>query len=228
MPHRPWSAPELIEPRVFVGRMWSALNAANYPETVQWAERTIVGEPHWVELAHRDTRQNVVDVGNLIFDPWGRTSPGNSGVLHDAIGKYRLLNEVGAAMAGAIIANYRMSRQAPAADDSYAPQRYKEAVKSWMRRMILEASLHQVAVTKLDETTGEMESIYGYWNAIVSWLYYPEVMTDGPGLNALMKEVLEQLRVEGLQERKDYYLPSPSGVHLVEGDETPPAWPQRT
>ena len=212
----PKGAPSIVEARAYNDKMWKAFNRRDFREAIRWAEKSAVGEPTWVTQAKTQNALKAKAVGGLIAYPWGTTHADNANPLHNAIGKYRLLNEVGAAMAGAAMANYRLSQQPADVGDPDASRRYRDAVKSWLRRMILEDSLHQVAVTTSDKNAvGQRDLIYGYWNAIVSWLYYPEVMSDGTGLHQLITEVLQQIRDEGLLEGKNYFLPSPSGVAVV-------------
>lgn len=158
---------QIVEPRTYNNKMWQALDAAYaaragaeeekaqrlFREAIKWAS-VVVDNPVWAALAKRDNEQKMKDIGGIIYYPWGAFYPENNHPLHDAIQKYPLLNETGAAMWGLATAYFEL-------DDF-------ETSKKWIERLITLYPLHQIA--KSETPIGSRDKlITGYWNALISW-----------------------------------------------------------
>lgn len=148
------STPSLVEPGAYNAKMWDAFNRGDYQEVIKWAQK-LIAESEWVRLAKRDNDKKLEEVGGLIDYPWGRTFPNNENYLHDAVWRYPLLNEIAVAMWGSAAANFKLGN--------------KEEAKGWIKRIIEEVPLHQIAAVRYNPDTKKMDLVQGYWNALISW-----------------------------------------------------------
>lgn len=182
---------QIVEPMVFNKKMWTAIEAGSFEkrlgnedkakyhfeEAIRWAER-VTNNLTWVKLAKRDNIQKQKDFGGLPFYPWGDTYPNNDHPLHVAIWKYPLLNEVGVAMWGLATANYELGNN--------------ERAKYWIRRIIEEVPLHQIADTITETNGGKSNIIQGYWNAIISWEFNPARSVRDKEMGYIYREVIQE------------------------------------
>jgi hypothetical protein len=208
----PGATLEITEPGIFIERMWRSLNRRDYPEAIRWAERVVLGEPDWVQLARKENAAKAQEIGDIVAYAWGRTSADNENPVHYLIWKYPMLNEVGAAMAGAAIAHFRLYRTALKTGESREADLHRAAVKAWLRRMILEVPLHQIAASVYNPATRKYDLITGYWNFIASWLYRPEMVQFGDEANPLVVEVIRELQEQGAP----VTLPTMTGAQVPE------------
>ena len=157
---------QIREPGMFNKNMWEAFSRGYFAKksgdlkTAEkyflqarfWAEQ-VVSNDEWMILAKRDNDQKKKEFGGLISYPWGVTYKHNDSPLHDAIWRYPLLNEMGAAMWGLVTAYFELG--------DYIQAKY------WISRIIDDVSLHQIP----DVVQGQHEAklIKGYWNALVTW-----------------------------------------------------------
>lgn len=175
----PKSAAFIAEPGEYNRRMFEAFSRGDYEEAIRWARRILVDEPDWVRLARRDQRQKAQEVGGLLWYPWGTTFPYNDHPLHEAIVRYPLLNEVGAAMWGLAASHFELGNH--------------ERAKDWIRHMIEEVPLHQIADTVYDPDTGQRILVQGYWNALVSLESNPGNIPLDARMGKLYHEVLQEM-----------------------------------
>jgi len=166
----PESTPGLVEARVYNDNMWNAFNRSDYTEAIRWANKTMA-EQDWVNMAKRQNEEKAGEIGGLIDYQWGQTFPNNESPIHDAIWKYPLLNELATAMWGMAASNNKLGN--------------REETKRWIRRIINEVPLHQIAHTRYNPATGKNDLIDGYWNGIVSM--------EGGEMGDLYDEVLREI-----------------------------------
>ena len=173
----PDPATQIIEPRIYNGQIWKALTAAFsaekhqdpvkakacYRQAMAWAEKTL-SDPVWYRKAKEENDRKQKEFGGLIYYPWGMVCANNDHPYHTAIMRYSLLNEIAVSMWAMVRCNYELGNISEA--------------KYWIRKIIEDVPLHQVAVN----TRQEGAPIIGYWNAIISW-------EDNPGNIALDEKI---------------------------------------
>jgi hypothetical protein len=138
----------------------------------------VTGNPIWVKLAQQENKIKQREIGGLIDYPWGREFVKNESSPSSAIWHYPLLNEVGVAMWGSAVAYYKLG------DLNNA--------QYWIKRIVEEVPLHQIAATKEEDTPSENPSIIGYWNALVSWQDNPGNSTLDEQMKNLYQKILQQ------------------------------------
>ncbi len=144
-------------------QMFNAFNAGNYYAAILWAEK-VVGNSEWRRLAVDQQRRKARDVKGLVDYPWG-TPVAEVKEKQRTIQKYPLLNEMGAAMWGLAVSQYRLGNLSEA--------------KSWVKTIIATVPYHQIFAP----------SGPGYWNALVSW----ETNPGGSALDAAMGEIYREV-----------------------------------
>ncbi len=144
-------------------QMFNAFNAGNYYAAILWAEK-VVSNGEWCRLAIDQQRRKERDIGGLVDYPWGRPAA-EAREKQKAIQRYPLLNEMGAAMWGLAVSQYRLGNPGEA--------------KNWVRTIIETVPYHQIFAP-----AGP-----GYWNALVSW----EVNPGGSALDAAMGEIYREV-----------------------------------
>lgn len=186
----PEAAEQIVEPSMFNKRMWMAIRSAysaqenkdfpamrkHFREAIRWGNR-VVEESSWEDLAKQENNLKKQEWGGLIAYPWGLQG-GDEHAKHAAIWKYPLLNEMGAAMWGLTMANFELGNM-------------KEA-KSWMKKMIVEIPLHQIASVELDQQGSSV--IVGYWNALDSWELNMNGTSGDHRLRDLYRQTLTEVR----------------------------------
>ncbi|MBU0547726.1 MAG: hypothetical protein KKH57_03080, partial [Candidatus Omnitrophica bacterium] len=200
----PGSTPGIVEARAYNLKMWNAFVKANYNEAIKWSMKSI-NEKTWLEMAKRDNIKKQNEIGGLIFYPWGATFPNNEYYLHDAIWKYPLLNEIATAMWGLAASNFELGN--------------KKEAKYWMKRIITEIPLHQIANVVYNPDTGEKDLVNGYWNALISWEHNPGRVARDYSMGTLYREILKEI---GLRSA------APREVKIKKGDVAPRQTTQKT
>jgi hypothetical protein len=178
---------QIVEPRMFNTKMWDGIIAGyeakkeggtaqakkGFTDALFWASK-VVQNPVWVELARSDNEIKKKEVGGILYYPWGMAAVGNEHPLHVAIQRYPLLNEMGTAMWGMATASYELG--------------LKDDAKKWMKRIIDEVPLHQIAA--VDNANRSL--VIGYWNALTSWEERSLSSAPDPGIYELYKKVLSE------------------------------------
>lgn len=189
----PDPALQIIEPREFIKRMWSALNAAYsakdrqdqaavrayYREAIQWAQK-VTDDPVWNELAKEENNKKLKEFEGLISYPWGKVIADTNHPLHTAIWKFPILNDMGAAMWGLATAHYELGEI--------------ETAKFWLKRIITEIPLHQIAEVK--ETYRGDRIIIGYWNALQSWELNQGQQSRDRDMQKIYRQSLQELKIK--------------------------------
>lgn len=186
----------IIEPRYYNIKMWDALLHASaaeqagneqkkiqyYGEVIRWALK-VAGDSDWVGLVKIENKRKSQEIGGLVSYPWGAVYKNNQHPLHTAIWRYPMLNEVGVAMWGLASAYFKLGNANQA--------------KIWIRRLVTELPLHQIAVI---ETKGKDAGlIKGYWNGIESWEKNSGELTLSEDFQELYHEVLNELGLKTAQ-----------------------------
>lgn len=183
---------QINEPRFYNKIIWEELQKAllasrlgkneeakkSFSKALSWANK-ILDNPSWIEMAKQENLMKSKEFGGLIPYPWGTKAGANekSSSLNTAIWRYPLLNEVGMTMwACAVI---------------YAQMNDTDHSRYWIKRILKEVPLHQIAVNDGDHP-GKSEVI-GYWNALVSWDTNP----SGSILDERMKTLYHDILKEG-------------------------------
>ena len=109
----------------------------------------------------------MLDIGGLVEYSWGKPASGAK-LEQRAIQKYPLLNEMGAAMWGLAVSQYRLGNRIES--------------KQWIRSIIETVPCHQIF-----SPAGP-----GYWNALVSWETNPGGMVLDGEMGELYREVLQE------------------------------------
>ena len=165
---------QIIEPDFYNHNAWNAFNHGEYQEAILWAQK-VMSDRRWVNLAINEEKLKMQRIGGIIDYPWGTTFENNESPVHFEIQKYPLLNEVGTAMW--ILANSNLELK-----------RINEA-KYWVKRIIQEVPLHQIAHVQIDSDIRKLDLIDGYWNAITSWVYSPSASPRDTAINHLIGEM---------------------------------------
>jgi hypothetical protein len=138
-----------------------------------------MSEKVWVKMAVNENTGKQREVSGIIDYPWGRTFADNDSKLHRKIWRYPLLNEMGMAMWGLAASNFELGNM-------------KES-KKWMRRIITEIPLHQIANITFNPKTGKNDLVNGYWNALISWELNPGHNSRDAKMGQLYREVLREM-----------------------------------
>jgi len=187
----PLASTQIVEPELFNREMWLAFERGYsardnqssevarmyFEEALKWAE-LVIKDDKWLKLAKRDNSQKGEEFGGIIWYPWNQVYSENNHPLHDAILRYPLLNEVGAAMWGLATANFELGNL--------------DKSKYWIRRMIEEVPLHQIAAVTDKETEEGNYLISGYWNALISWGENPGDYARDAQMNTIYAEVAKE------------------------------------
>ncbi len=144
-------------------QMFNAFNAGNYYAAILWAEK-VVSNSDWRKLAVDQQRRKERDIKGLVDYTWG-TPVADAKERQRAIQKYPLLNEMGTAMWGMAVAQYKLGNRSES--------------KNWVRTIIETVPYHQIFAP-----AGP-----GYWNALVSW----ETNPGGSAVDAAMGEVYREV-----------------------------------
>ncbi len=148
-------------------QMFHAFNRGDYYAAILWAQK-VVGNSEWRKLAVDQQARKARDIGGIVDYPWGRV-PSQAKVEQRAIQKYPLLNEMGAAMWGMAVSQYKLGNRADA--------------KAWIRNVIETVPYHQIF-----SPAGP-----GYWNALVSWHENPGGTVLDAEMGELYREVLKEM-----------------------------------
>jgi hypothetical protein len=146
-------------------QMYRAFNAGNYYAAILWAHK-VVGNAEWRRMAVDQEKRKERDIGGLVEYPWGR-QPSRARDEQRAIQKYPLLNEMGAAMWGLAVCQYKLGNTL--------------AAKAWILTIIETIPLHQIF-----SPAGP-----GYWNALVSWHENPGCTLLDADMGLLYRQVLK-------------------------------------
>jgi hypothetical protein len=149
---------QIVEPSFFNHSAWVAFGNHKYKQAIYWATK-VVRNPVWVALAHKEEKMKMKKIGGLVDYPWGETYKDNKNIAHYEIWKYPLLNEVATAMWILASSNYELGRTARA--------------EYWVKRIVKELPLHQIAHVVKDPSPRKLDLVDGYWNALISWTYNP-------------------------------------------------------
>ncbi|MBF0330437.1 MAG: AGE family epimerase/isomerase [Candidatus Omnitrophica bacterium] len=147
-------------------RMFQAFEAGDYYAAILWAQK-VVGNSEWVKMAADQQARKARDIGGLVEYTWG-SSAADAKESTRLIQKYPLLNEMGTAMWGMAVSQFKLGNRNDA--------------KSWIKTLIETVPLHQIFAP----------SGPGYWSAIISWEDNP----GGTVLDAEMGEVYREVLAE--------------------------------
>ncbi|MBF0570164.1 MAG: hypothetical protein HQL18_05275 [Candidatus Omnitrophica bacterium] len=147
--------------------MFLSFNAGDYYAAILWAEK-IVKDAAWVRMAQDQQKRKAREVGGLVEYPWG-TPLADAKDAKRAIQRYGVLNEVGAAMWGLAVSNFRLGNETQA--------------KAWIRSLIETAPYHQIYAPNGP----------GFWNALVSWEQNPGGTPLDFEMGRLYRDVLKDL-----------------------------------
>jgi hypothetical protein len=148
-------------------QMFNAFNRGDHYAAILWAQK-VVGNGEWRRLAVDQQARKYRDIGGNVNYPWGRP-PAQAKEEQRAIQKYPLLNEMGTAMWGMAVAQYKLGNRADA--------------KAWIRTIIETVPYHQIFAP-----AGP-----GYWNALVSWEENPGGTVLDAEMGILYREVLKEM-----------------------------------
>jgi len=171
---------QIVEPSFFNNSAWNAFENHRYEEAIFWAKKVML-DLRWVDLALKEEKIKMERIGGLINYPWGKTYLNNESPIHNEIRKYPLLNEVATSMW--ILAN-----------SFYELKQYDKA-KYWVKRIVQDVPLHQIAHVQRDPETRKIDLIDGYWNAIISWVDYPSQSEHDQAINRLINEMGLEIKV---------------------------------
>jgi hypothetical protein len=148
-------------------QMFNAFNKGDYYAAILWAQK-VVGNSEWRKLAADQQVRKQRDLGGIVTYPWGRPLAGAKAEQR-MIQKYPLLNEMGTAMWGMAVAQYKLGNRSDA--------------KAWIKAIIETVPYHQIF-----SPTGP-----GYWNALVSWQENPGGTVLDAEMGTLYREVLKDM-----------------------------------
>jgi hypothetical protein len=148
-------------------QMFEAFNRGDYYSAILWAQK-VVSNSDWRKLAIDQQARKQRDLGGIVVYPWGKV-PAEAKVEQRTIQKYPLLNEMGAAMWGLAVSQYKLGNNAEA--------------KAWIRTIIETVPYHQIFAP----------SGPGYWNALVSWHENPGGTMLDAEMGQLYREVLKEM-----------------------------------
>jgi hypothetical protein len=150
-------------------QMFNAFNRGDYYAAILWAQK-VVGNSEWRKLAIDQQARKKRDIGGIVEYPWGR-QPAEAKLEQRTIQKYPLLNEMGAAMWGMAVSQYKLGNKAD--------------TKAWIRTVIETVPYHQIFAP-----AGP-----GYWNALVSWQENPGGTLLDAEMGELYREVLKEMKL---------------------------------
>jgi len=166
----PDASTQIVEPKFYNKKMWEEINngivASNsgnkkgarefYRKAMDWANK-VVENPVWIKLAQRENSLKEREVGGLVSYQWGKTADFNpeNAASEKAIWRYPLLNEIAVSM-------WALAMIYQELDDV-------EHSEYWIKRILNEVPLHQIATMKNNGEPQEKGKAVGYWNALVSW-----------------------------------------------------------
>lgn len=154
-------------------QMFHAFTAGDYYAAILWAQK-VVGNKDWVRMAKEQQKRKTTEVGGIVEYPWG-TAEEKALPLVRMIRRYPILNEMGAAMWGMAVSNFKLGHRAEA--------------KQWVRAVVESVPYHQIFAPDGP----------GYWNALVSWETNPAGTALDSQMGEIYREVLnEQGRSSGL------------------------------
>lgn len=148
-------------------QMFNAFNRGDYYAAILWAQK-VVGNSEWRKLAADQQARKKRDIGGIVDYPWGMPLK-RAQAEQRMIQKYPLLNEMGAAMWGMAVSQYKLGNRTEA--------------KAWIRSMIETVPYHQIFAP-----AGP-----GYWNALVSWQENPGSTVLDADMGQIYREVLKEL-----------------------------------
>ena len=148
-------------------QMFNAFNTGDYYAAILWAQK-VVGNAEWRKLAVEQQARKQRDIGGIVDYPWGRAVT-EAKLEQRTIQKYPLLNEMGTAMWGMAVSQYKLGNKADA--------------KAWIKTVIETIPYHQIFAP-----AGP-----GYWNAIVSWQENPGGTVLDAEMGELYREVLKEM-----------------------------------
>ncbi len=148
-------------------RMFQSFVAGDYYAAILWAQK-VVGNEDWGRRAKEEQKRKAREMGGLVDYPWG-SSPDQAKNERRAVLRYPLLNEVGTAMWGLAVSNYKLGNIPEA--------------KAWIRSIIEAVPYHQIFAP----------SGPGYWNALVSWETNPGGSYLDSEMGILYREVLKEM-----------------------------------
>ena len=173
------SATYIHEPWYFNDKAWKRFLRGDYKGSIKWAKKVLNNET-WIRQARGQQKQKENEIKGLVLYEWG-DSPESRQAEVTAIGRYPLLNDVGAAMWIMAASHFELSKLKKG-----HKKNLKEA-KKWMRRIIKEVSLHQIFA----------EDGPGYWNALKSWETNQDVLRDRQ-MGILYREILGEINLRAV------------------------------
>jgi hypothetical protein len=147
--------------------MFRAFSTGDYYSALLWAQKS-VSNKEWRDLARQQQEMKEREIGGLVAHPWGVTSPAAEEAQR-VIRRYPLLNEMGAAMWGMAVCQFRLGNKVEA--------------KQWIRSVIEAIAYHQIFAPDGP----------GYWNALVSWETNPAGSALDAEMGILYREVLSEM-----------------------------------
>ncbi len=148
-------------------RVFQSFEAGDYYAAILWAQK-VVGNSEWVKMAQDQQQRKARDIGGLVEYAWG-TPLADAKEQARIIQKYPLLNEMGTAMWGMAVSQFKLGNRAEA--------------KAWVKTLIETVPLHQIYAP----------SGPGYWNAIISWEDNPGGTVLDAEMGMIYKEVLAEM-----------------------------------
>ena len=167
----PESATYVWEPGWFLNKAgdgsggWGAFNRGDYAAATKWAGIVV---KEWGKMAAAEQKRKAAEVGGIVKYPWG-TPHDDVPHLKDAIWRYPLLNEIGAAAWMLAASAFEQGK--------------KEEAKKWIGWIVENVPFHQIAA----DARGA-----GYWNALVSWELNPGNNPRDAQMGVLYQEVLKE------------------------------------
>ncbi|MBF0485899.1 MAG: AGE family epimerase/isomerase [Candidatus Omnitrophica bacterium] len=146
--------------------MFRSINTGDYYAAILWAQK-VLGNSDWMIMAKEQQKRKAAEVGGLVDYPWGTPMAKARDAKH-AIFRYPLLNEMGAAMWGMAVAQFKTNN--------------REAAKAWIQTMMETIAYHQIYAPDGP----------GFWNALVSWETNPGGTALDAEMGSLYREVLAQ------------------------------------
>ena len=100
----PEESENIWTPTWFMARAWEAYNRRNYNEAIKFSTTAVDA---WLQEAKQENDLKKERIGGLIYYPWGTRNE----EIEEAIWKYPLLNEVGAACWVAAASHFQQGNQ---------------------------------------------------------------------------------------------------------------------
>jgi hypothetical protein len=149
--------------------MFQAVEAGDYEGALSWAGK-VVSNAYIMKMACLQQVRKEREVGALVDYVWGTPAQRDTEAVR-LIQKYPVLNEVGAAMWGMAVAEYKLGR--------------RDEAKRWIQAIITQVPLHQIFAPNGP----------GYWNALVSWKDNPGGSALDADMGVLYREAVRELAV---------------------------------